>query len=217
MAQEDIDLYEGKQIDVSWDGRLCIHIGECGRAKGDLFVSGREPWCEPDVAILDEVIEIVERCPTGSLTYRRKDGGQAEQSDKENTVMVSYNGPLLIRGDLVIEGAAGDMPGIRSRAALCRCGQSKKKPFCDNSHEAVGFQDYGPVGEKGKGLDSMGGKLKVTLAKDGPLLFSGNFAIFSNSGRKAWQGKSAALCRCGHSKNKPFCDGMHKERGFVSD
>jgi len=53
---------------------------------------------------------------------------------------VTYNGPLFARGELAIEGAPDDMPAVRFRAALCRCGQSKNKPFCDGSHKAAGFQ-----------------------------------------------------------------------------
>ncbi len=40
--------FEGEKTDVSWDGRLCIHIGECTRADGALFESGRDPWGQPD-------------------------------------------------------------------------------------------------------------------------------------------------------------------------
>ena len=41
------------------------------------------------------------------------------------------NGPLFLQGDLDIEGAAGNIPGLRFRAALCRCGQSKYIPYCE--------------------------------------------------------------------------------------
>jgi CDGSH-type Zn-finger protein len=122
-----------------------------------------------------------------------------------------------VRGDLEIDGAGKDMDGVRFRAALCRCGQSKSKPFCDNSHEEAGFKDYGAVGDKGDGLESEGGTLKVGHAPNGPLLLNGNFTIVAASGRKAWSGTKAALCRCGDSKNKPFCDGSHKDAGFQAD
>ena len=62
--------YAGEKLDVSWDGRLCIHIGECTRAKGDLFVSGRDPWGRPDLAEPEYVASVVERCPTGALAFR---------------------------------------------------------------------------------------------------------------------------------------------------
>ncbi len=209
--------YQGAQADVQWDGRLCIHISECGRAKNDLFVGGREPWCEPDRVSCEEVVDVVHRCPSGALTYRRKDGGPAEVPGSENVVRVMYNGPLYVSGDLEIDGAAADMDGVRFRAALCRCGHSKNKPFCDNSHEEANFKDYGAVGEKGDGQESKGGTLKVSRAPNGPLLLNGNFTIVAASGRRAWSGTRAALCRCGHSQNKPFCDGSHKDAGFQAD
>ena len=217
MSEKKVVTYPGAKSDVRWDGRLCIHIGECGRADNELFVGGRQPWCQPDLVSSGEVVDVVERCPSGALSYDRKDGGEAESAEAENTVFVIYNGPLYVRGELDVDGAAEDMPGVRFRAALCRCGQSKNKPFCDNSHEAVGFKDYGAVGESGEALDAQGGTLKVGRAPNGPLLLSGNFTIVAASGRKSWTGKKAALCRCGQSKNKPFCDGAHKAAGFQAD
>ncbi|MFN0062616.1 MAG: (4Fe-4S)-binding protein [Myxococcaceae bacterium] len=79
--------------DVQWDQRLCIHVGECGRAQGDLFVGGRDPWCQPDVASNDNVADVVKRCPWGALTLERKDGGPAETPEAENVIVVSNNGP----------------------------------------------------------------------------------------------------------------------------
>lgn len=209
--------FEGSKADVDWDERLCIHIGECGRANNDLFVGGRKPWCQPDDVSPDEVVDVVRRCPTGALTYMRKDGGKAESHDEENVVRVSYNGPLFVRGRLEIDGAAEDMDGVRFRAALCRCGLSKNKPFCDNSHEEGRFTDYGAVGESGEPIEATGGTLEVGSAPNGPLLLSGNFKIVASSGRVAWSGTKAALCRCGQSKNKPFCDGSHKTAGFQAE
>jgi len=217
MSEKKIFVYDGAQADVHWDARLCIHIGECGRARNDLFVGGRQPWCQPDLVSADEVADVVGRCPTGALTYERKDGGAGERADAENVVSVMYNGPLYVRGDLEVDGAAQDMSGVYFRAALCRCGQSKNKPFCDNSHEDAGFKDYGAVGDPGEGFDAGGGTLEVGRAPNGPLLLNGNFTIVAASGRKAWQGKKAALCRCGHSQNKPFCDGSHKDAGFEAE
>lgn len=213
MSETKVFNYPGKAIDVQWDGRLCIHIGECGNAKGDLFVGGREPWCVPDLSTPQEVREICERCPSGALTYADREGG-TEAPAAENTVMVTYRGPLYVTGDLLIEGAPEDMPGVRFRAALCRCGASKRKPFCDNSHLDAGFDDTGSVGEKGPGLAAAGGTLTIKPLPAGPLLVSGNLTLRSGSGRIAWQGSQVALCRCGASGNKPFCDGSHKAVGF---
>lgn len=217
MGKVKIHDYEGKEATVSWSGTHCIHISECGRAKGELFVGGRRPWCQPDVTTRDEVREVVMRCPTGALSVHFADGTVSETADPVNTIHVAYNGPLFLRGDLHIEGAAENAPGLRFRAALCRCGKSNNKPFCDNSHEEAGFQDYGAVGEVGGNLEDEGGALQVDPVKDGPLMVKGNLTIFSSGGRAAWRGTKAFLCRCGGSNNKPFCDGQHKKNGFKSD
>lgn len=214
MSSAPIFRYPGKDADVTWDRRLCIHIGECGRAQGDLFVTGRKPWCQPDLTSVAEVVDVCERCPSGALVYEVKDGKTAESAAVQNTIAVTYNGPLFARGALAIEDAPADMPGVRFRAALCRCGQSKNKPYCDNSHEAAGFRDYGAVGETGKGLAAAGGPLAIKPIKDGPLRVRGNLAIVASSGCARWQGTETYLCRCGHSKNKPFCDSSHKAAGF---
>jgi CDGSH-type Zn-finger protein/uncharacterized Fe-S cluster protein YjdI len=216
MSEKDTFEYPGAAASVSWNGKLCIHIGECGRASGDLFVGGRKPWCQPDMSSNDEVVDVVLRCPTGALSVEFSDGSYKETPVESNTVHVAYNGPLFINGDLDIEGAPEDVPGLNFRAALCRCGQSKNKPYCDNSHEDAGFKDYGAVGKSSSAHDDVGGPLAVKLAEDGPLLVKGNMKIVASSGREAWQGKQAALCRCGASNNKPFCDGEHKKIGFKS-
>ena len=217
MSDDKVTKYPGDSAEVSWHGNLCIHIGECGRAKGDLFVGRRQPWCQPDVASNDEVKDVVMRCPTGALSVKFTDGPVAEKASPENTVNVAYNGPLFIRGQLDIEGAPSNAPGLNFRAALCRCGQSKNKPFCDNSHDGAGFRDYGAIGETGEPGAERGGPLAIKAVKDGPLLLRGNVTISGGSGRHSWSGKQVALCRCGASGNKPFCDGSHKKIGFTSD
>jgi CDGSH-type Zn-finger protein/uncharacterized Fe-S cluster protein YjdI len=219
MAEKsNVVTYSGEQADVSWDRRLCIHIGECGRAEGALFTGGRDPWCQPDLVSIGNVVDVVERCPTGALSYERKDGGAVEAAAAENVVAVVSRGPLYLRGDLEIDGASEDMPGVRRRAALCRCGASKNKPFCDNNHEGSGFSDYGAVGTRAEeGKAQAPGVLKVNRASDGPLLLSGPFRLVASSGRTAFAGTKAALCRCGASKNKPFCDGAHKAAGFKAE
>lgn len=211
-----IHRYEGRDGDVTWDSRLCIHVAECGRAKRDLFVGGRDPWCRPDVVALAVVRDVVARCPSGALVLEPKDGTAPEAAEPENTVTVAPHGPYYVRGELAIAGAPDDMPGVRFRAALCRCGASKNKPFCDGAHDKSGFRDHGAVGERGTGAED-GGPLTIEPAKNGPLVVRGNFSIRAASGRAAYRGTKASLCRCGHSNNRPFCDGSHKAAGFEAE
>ncbi len=216
MSDEKVLDFSGEAVDVHWDGRLCIHVAECGQAEGDLFETGRKPWCLPDRVASEEVAEVCERCPSGALTYSDK-SGRSESPPAENTVSVTYNGPLYLSGELQIADAPDDMPGVRFRAALCRCGKSARKPFCDNSHLEARFEDYGAVGESGPGVEGQGGPLQIKPLPDGPLLLKGKLALVAGSGRVAWRGENVALCRCGASNNKPFCDGAHKAVGFRSD
>lgn len=57
---------------------------------------------------------------------------------------------------------------------------------------------------------------KITVRNDGPLRVEGDFEIVDMEGQAYGLGGRAvvALCRCGHSKNKPFCDGSHRTHGF---
>jgi CDGSH-type Zn-finger protein len=97
---------------------------------------------------------------------------------------------------------------------LCRCGASKNKPYCDNSHAEAGFQDAGALGSFQAEAPAPGGPVEISLAKDGPALTSGPLEIHgAGEGEPVRCGRSA-LCRCGASANKPFCDGAHKGAGF---
>ena len=218
MSKTTIFEYKGEAQTVTWDRRLCIHVGECGRAKGELFVTGRDPWCDPNVADQADVQGVVARCPTGALAVKGSDGTYlTEAAAADNEVHVANDGPLYVSGDLTIDGASDDMHSVSRRAALCRCGASKNKPFCDNSHREITFADAGAVGEAGLAEIDAGGPLEIKRIPDGPIEVSGNFSIRAGSGRKAWSGRKAYLCRCGQSANKPFCDGAHKDAGFKAD
>jgi len=104
------------------------------------------------------------------------------------------------------------------RATLCRCGHSKNKPYCDSSHMAAGFVASGePPTQESTPLGTRNGQLKVAAAPNGPLLFTGSLEICSGTGRTLNRVTEAALCRCGHSASKPYCDGSHARVGFVAD
>jgi CDGSH-type Zn-finger protein/uncharacterized Fe-S cluster protein YjdI len=216
-AGQYLRVFEGKAITVTYDDRLCMAASECNRAGGQLFVKGRKPWCLPDEVPVATVVEIVKRCPAGALWYTRKDGGPAEAPPPRNVAVVSNNGPLYVSGDLRIQGAPADMPGVKCRAALCRCGRSALKPFCDDQHEEPCFDDSGAVGDSGPGLKAEGGPLNIVPQKDGNFAVDGNLTIVAGNGREAWKGTTTELCRCGQSKTKPFCDFTHVSAEFKTD
>jgi uncharacterized Fe-S cluster protein YjdI/CDGSH-type Zn-finger protein len=133
-------VFRGEKIEVIWEPRLCIHTRNCLRNLPEAFEMGRRPWVDPDAAQPDAVAAAVETCPTGALHYRRTDGGPEEQADDELRVTPARNGPLLLRGRVRIQDREGRLLREDTRVALCRCGASQNKPFCDNSHLTIGFK-----------------------------------------------------------------------------
>lgn len=62
-------------------------------------------------------------------------------------IQVNTNGPLLVSGDVTVVDGTGKPYGLggRTSIALCRCGHSEGKPFCDGSHNAAGFRSDPPA------------------------------------------------------------------------
>jgi CDGSH-type Zn-finger protein len=94
------------------------------------------------MAPADQVAEVVRRCPSGALLYRRLDGGPEEEPDGLTTVTPMRDGPLLVTGRIDVRHEDGTVETL-PRATLCRCGESQHKPFCDNQHLSVGFRAPG--------------------------------------------------------------------------
>jgi uncharacterized Fe-S cluster protein YjdI/CDGSH-type Zn-finger protein len=134
--------YRGKHIEVTFDLDLCTHIGECVRRSPEVFELRRRPWILPDAASADDLAAVIERCPSGALQYRRLDGGREEDAGETARVVPVRNGPLLVRGRVDVKREDGSVESL-PRAALCRCGQSANKPFCDNTHLRIGFRAPG--------------------------------------------------------------------------
>jgi CDGSH-type Zn-finger protein len=160
-----------------------------------------------------EIANTVQRCPTGALHFRRTDGGAEEPTPGNNEVRITPDGPLYFRGELEINTPTAVLK--ETRAALCRCGASRNKPFCDNSHEDIAFRAAGESRITASTGDTQGGLLRVMPATNGPCVVEGSLTLVSNNGlTRAACGPRVAFCRCGHSRNKPFCDGSHVSTGF---
>jgi len=198
---------------VRFEPRRCIHAAECVFGLQAVFDPERRPWIDPQAAAADAIARVVERCPTGALHHERKDGGPAEEPDESNRVRVTRNGPLYLRGRIEVIGEDATVLARDVRLALCRCGASASKPYCDNSHRAIRFVDRGEVFEGGVKADAAGdGTMRVTVEAAGPYRVRGRLEVESADGRVRLAGDNAALCRCGASRNKPFCDGSHIEQ-----
>jgi uncharacterized Fe-S cluster protein YjdI/CDGSH-type Zn-finger protein len=139
--------YAGDAIEVQWEPRLCIHVRNCVRGLPQVFDPEARPWVVVDAADADAVAATIETCPTGALRYRRLDGGPQEQLQEETTVEPRPNGPLFVRGLVRIVDQDGRLVREDTRLALCRCGASENKPFCDGSHRRIGFTTASTVPE----------------------------------------------------------------------
>lgn len=135
--------YTSPDITVYYDAKRCIHFAACVRGLPQVFDTSQKPWIQPSHASAAQVAEVVRHCPTGALHYVLPDG-PPEAPEEPTTVDVRENGPYFLRGDLTIAAPAGEMKD--TRAALCRCGGSQNKPYCDGTHRKNGFTAEG--GEK---------------------------------------------------------------------
>ncbi len=204
--------------------------------------------------------------------------GEEEHIDRP-TITCSENGPYIIEGLECLRNSKGETLSTKATIALCRCGGSSKKPFCDGTHGKIGFsserqsdkdihrrKDYlgkritihdnrticshaGYCTDRLTSVFRMGkepwidpdgadvaaiietirqcpsGALSytigavayrdqdreaaITVSKDGPYYATGGIGLEDASGLQPPSREHYTLCRCGASKNKPFCDGSH--------
>jgi uncharacterized Fe-S cluster protein YjdI/CDGSH-type Zn-finger protein len=135
-------VYGDDRIQVLWEPKLCIHVQSCVRRLPEVFDAAARPWIHVEAAEADRIAETVATCPTGALHFRRLDGGAQEEADAsdETRVQPRTDGPLFLRGRIRIEDSDGNLIREDTRVALCRCGGSSNKPFCDGTHRTIGFK-----------------------------------------------------------------------------
>lgn len=206
------------EITVTYQPRRCTHVGECLRRAPKVFNTWEQPWVQVENGTVKDIVEAIERCPTGALHYERTDGGAQEQPRPINTIIVSRNGPYYVRGNLEIVMPDGGIVE-ETRVSLCRCGASAIRPFCDNSHREKSFRDAGLHAPKENAQDELAPhqKLRITPQPNGNLRFEGPFELRDASGNVIAHSEKDWLCRCGHSGDKPFCDSTHKKIEFKTD
>lgn len=122
-----------------------------------------------------------------------------------NEVLVTTGGPLKMTGNITLIDEDGSVTHSNS-LNLCRCGASKSKPTCDDQHLEIEFFDGGAVSQLSEWMPvSRPQTVTVTAVKNGPLKFRGYLRIYNKKGQECIT-MSGALCRCGKSSKKPFCD-----------
>lgn len=210
------EIVKGRDVTIRFDASRCVHSRNCVLEHPEVYVPNvKGEWIHPDAASAEVVMHTALACPSGAIRVARNDGSAtSDVAPQVNTVRVRENGPLAIEAELQINGVAQASP----RATLCRCGQSKNKPFCDGAHAAAGFVATGePAAKEFAALEVRSGPVNVQPQPNGSLMVTGNLEVVSGTGRTVNKVTKTWLCRCGHSANKPYCDGSHKAAGFIAD
>lgn len=201
------------------------------------------------------------------------------------TIGCAPDGPYLVKGLDILTNSRGETLATGATVALCRCGGSATKPFCDGTHKSNGFSGARlsdnsddkcdafrgpgitirdnrsicahaghctdglpgvfkdgsepwidpaggdaeaivavitrcPSGALSGSLDEKGevivesGPPRIAITKDGPYAVRGKVELAGARWAQGAPKDRYTLCRCGGSKNKPFCDGTHWELGF---
>lgn len=112
--------------------------------------NGERIWNEVQISGEDHAklaIYMAHQCPAGRLLIWDRTTGAPVESPLGVSLSLleddanSVSGPLVLRGGIRVQSASGESYEVRNRQALCRCGASSNKPFCDGSHASIGFRD----------------------------------------------------------------------------
>jgi thiamine pyrophosphate-dependent acetolactate synthase large subunit-like protein/CDGSH-type Zn-finger protein len=135
-----LDRYPGDRITIRDNRGQCSHAGFCTSGLPGVWRQGVEPWIDPNGAPPDAIKQTIRHCPSGALAWE-EDGTVVTDWHDHPEIQIARDGPYRVRGGIeLVDEAVGDGVG-KEHFALCRCGESRNKPFCDGSHWYAGFHD----------------------------------------------------------------------------
>lgn len=141
--EERADVYPGQGALLLDDNR-CAFARFCHREDGDVWTLTE---MSGDERLKKEAIKASSDCPAGRLVHVDAKTGKVYEPDLEPAITLledpgrSVSGPLYVQGGIPLVSADGTEYELRNRYALCRCGASGNKPFCDARHVNVGYLD----------------------------------------------------------------------------
>jgi CDGSH-type Zn-finger protein len=139
IAKRQVRMKGGTHLIVMKDSSLCMDSGYCGLVGRTLekFVEGSSDSEKRIIAI-----SMVEKCPSGALTYRVEEDEPEIEPDLPRQIAATTEitsdgpivGPLWVSGNIPVERSDQQPVETRNRVTLCNCGCSENKPFCDGTH-----------------------------------------------------------------------------------
>ena len=142
MSREIIKYTKGT-LTVVWQPKMCTHSTLCWKGLIQVFNPRARPWVNMEGSSEEQIIEQVKKCPSGALSIAMADEPTPLTTDIHETpelaITITQNGPLLINNPCILKHADGRVEK-KDKTALCRCGASANKPFCDGSHSNISFQ-----------------------------------------------------------------------------
>ena len=128
----------GTGLSIRDDRSICVHAGVCGTKATNLWKLVEETG---DTTARLQAMNMIDACPSGALTYTLDGASDANEQSLPTQVQIIDDGPLYLQGGITVESAEGERYEVRNRVALCRCGASANKPYCDGAHSEAGFAD----------------------------------------------------------------------------
>jgi uncharacterized Fe-S cluster protein YjdI len=134
--------YTNGEITVVWKPTTCIHSEKFWRGLPGAFKPKNKSWIQVEGASSEELIAQIYKCPSGALSwYRNDDGKAAVETSQDVKIEVFPNGPVRVHGDVEITHSNGSVEKRAKITALCRCGHSANKPYCDGTHKKIEWRE----------------------------------------------------------------------------
>ncbi|MBL0341633.1 MAG: (4Fe-4S)-binding protein [Bacteroidetes bacterium] len=134
--------YSNDGITVVWKPHVCIHSAICFKGLPEVFDPRVRPWVNIDGASSQKIVDQVAKCPSGAISIEQiKNKANMETQKSENSaeikIQVMSKGPLIVKGNCVVVDELGNETIKEGQVALCRCGASANKPYCDGAHRTT--------------------------------------------------------------------------------
>jgi len=137
--EEIVKEYKNEDITVVWYPAKCTQSQCCFKAYSEVFDPKKRPWVQLSNGETEKIIRTVEACPSGALSYYfNKKEEKAPAETKPVLVRLSPAGSVKIEGTFIFRDETGKETLIENdTVAICRCGISNRKPFCDGMHKTL--------------------------------------------------------------------------------